>query len=88
MQNLVTYSQQKIRETPLKFKRYLFDQINWDDRLIGITGARGVGKTTMILQYIKESYRFSPEALYITLDNFYFTKNRLFNLLESFYMDG
>lgn len=88
MQKLASNSQQKIRETTQSFKRYLFGEIDWDDRLIGITGARGVGKTTMLLQFIKEQYGFSNEALYITLDDLYFTKHSLFETVEAFYLDG
>ncbi len=47
MEQLFKYSQIKSRRTSLKFKRYLYDEIQWDDRLIGITGARGIGKTTL-----------------------------------------
>lgn len=88
MQHLINYSQQKIKGVPLKFKRYLSDKIDWDDRLIGITGARGVGKTIMMLQYIKARYAFDPKALYITLDDFYFTRHRLFSVAETFYLNG
>ena len=42
-----------LRQTPMEFHRYLYDEINWDNRLIGILGPRGVGKSTLILQHIK-----------------------------------
>ena len=45
-----------VRNVNLTHKRYLYHQINWDARLIGIRGARGTGKTTMLLQYIREHY--------------------------------
>lgn len=44
-----------LQNTPTDFKRYLYDKVLWDSRMIGIIGARGVGKTTMILQHIKEN---------------------------------
>ena len=88
MEKLITNSQNKIKETTQEFHRYLFDEINWEDRLIGITGARGVGKTTLLLQYIKAKYGFSPETLYLTLDDLYFTKNNLFETVETLYLNG
>lgn len=88
MQNLFRYSLMRVREVPLKFKRYLFDLIQWDDRLIGITGARGTGKTTLMLQYMRSRYGNTQDALYISLDDFYFTRNRLFDLAEEFSING
>ena len=72
----------------MNFKRYLLDEIEWDDKLIGIRGFRGVGKTTLMLQRLKMEYGNSSKALYVTLDNFYFTKNRLYDFAEQFYLNG
>ncbi len=88
MQNLFRYSQMKVMETPLKFIRYLYNEIHWDDRLIGITGARGTGKTTLMLQYLRKRYGSGTDALYVTLDDFYFSRNRLFDLAEEFQITG
>ena len=67
-------------------KRSLMDAINWDSRLIGIRGARGVGKTTMMLQHIKEKYGNRPDlALYASMDHLYFTRHSLLELAEEFY---
>jgi predicted AAA+ superfamily ATPase len=52
---------------PLDFKRYLYSEITWSDRMLGIVGPRGVGKTTMILQYIKENLDVN-ETLYVQAD--------------------
>jgi predicted AAA+ superfamily ATPase len=46
-------SESRIKNTSVKFHRLLLDEIDWDHRLIGISGARGTGKTTLILQYLK-----------------------------------
>lgn len=54
--------------------RYLYNEIDWDNRLIGITGSRGTGKTTMILQHIKATFADRRKALYVSLDNIWFTK--------------
>lgn len=54
------------------FLRYLHARIEWEDRLIGIFGSRGVGKTTLLLQHIKLKFEDSREALYVNLDDFWF----------------
>ena len=72
----------------LKFKRHLIDELPWDERLIGIQGFRGVGKTTMILQYIKENYSDSEKALYVSLDNLYFADNKLVDFVSDFVARG
>jgi predicted AAA+ superfamily ATPase len=72
----------------LTFKRYLFDEINWNVRMIGIKGARGVGKTTMLLQRIKETYTDVEDAFYVSLDNLWFETHSLFDLVEYLYSHG
>ncbi len=88
MQKLFKYSILRVKNTSLQFVRYLYDEIAWDDRLIGIIGARGTGKTTLMLQYIKKNYKNSNKAIYISLDDLYFTKNKLFDFVEEFYSYG
>jgi predicted AAA+ superfamily ATPase len=70
------------------FHRYLYNEIDWNNRLIGITGARGTGKTTMILQHIKENFTDISKALYVSLDNIWFTKNSLLDLVNRFQAYG
>jgi predicted AAA+ superfamily ATPase len=67
----------------LDFKRYLYSDIAWSDRMIGIVGARGVGKTTMILQYIKENLDVN-ETLYVSADDIYFAGHTLLDLADNF----
>lgn len=65
------------------------NEINWNDRLIGIKGSRGVGKTTFLLEYAKEN--FGPEnkeCLYINLNHFYFTEKKLMDFANEFRMKG
>jgi len=70
-------------------RRHLMDEINWNDRLIGIKGTRGVGKTTFLLQYAKEHYHpESRNCLYINLNNFYFTCKPLTEFADEFQMRG
>jgi len=76
-----------LQSTTTDFKRYLYDEIPWESRMIGIIGARGVGKTTMILQHIKESLD-SNRALYVSADDMYFGENRLFDLADDFYKNA
>lgn len=77
-----------ISNASTSFERYLLYEIEWEDRLIGLTGARGVGKTTLMLQYLKKHYKLSNHWMYVSLDNFYFLKNRLFDFAEEFYLKG
>jgi predicted AAA+ superfamily ATPase len=70
-------------------RRDLMDDINWRDRMIGIKGARGVGKTTFLLQYAKEN--FSPDdhsCLYINMNNFYVQNIGITEFAGEFYHDG
>lgn len=88
MEQLIKYSQIKISKTTFNFTRYLLNTIEWSDRLIGIKGSRGVGKTTLMLQRLKKEYGNSMNSMYVSLDDFYFTKNRLFDFAEQFYLMG
>jgi len=56
MEELINISIKKIENVNMVFKRFLIHEINWKRRLIGIKGARGTGKTTLLLQYIKETF--------------------------------
>jgi len=76
-----------LRNTNLAFKRYLFNKVSWNGRMIGIVGPRGVGKTTMILQYIKE-YLNVNNTLFVFADDMYFSDNKLFDLAGDFYKNG
>lgn len=73
-----------LQNTTTDFKRYLYNKISWNSRMMGIIGGRGVGKTTMILQYIKENLE-SKKALYVSADDMYFGENRLIDLADNFY---
>lgn len=87
MQRLIGHYTRLIANTNLDKKRYLFHQINWKDRLIGITGSRGTGKTTLLLQHIKEE-KMERFSLYVSLDNIYFAQNTLSDLAHEFYLNG
>ncbi|MFI3239176.1 MAG: AAA family ATPase [Bacteroidales bacterium] len=83
MDKLQEHSAKLLRETSIKFHRYMYNRINWDTRLIGLTGPRGIGKTTMVLQYIKKNLNIA-ETLYVTAEEFYFTNNKLIDLADDF----
>lgn len=88
METLYRKSFNRISKTPVNFKRYIFDKIEWNDRLICVTGARGSGKTTLFLQHIKQNLAKDATVLYISLDDLYFTENKLSNVVEDFYNRG
>ena len=88
METLIRNYIRLIDSTPVNFQRYLYNTIDWQDRLIGITGARGTGKTTLLLQYIKNNFTDRTRAIYVSLDNIWFAKNSLTDLVEYFYTHG
>lgn len=70
-------------------RRGLMDEIDWRDRMIGIKGARGVGKTTFLLQYAKENFGSSDRhCLYINMNNFYFQGRGIADFAGEFYRHG
>lgn len=85
LESLFNISQRLIERTPLEFKRYLFEQIDWKQPLVFIVGMRGVGKTTLLLQYLKEQYHDDAEkGLYLTADDINLSNKRLVDIAESF----
>ena len=78
---LLQTSDRMLRSTPRGFHRYLYPQIDWTDRLVCIKGARGTGKTTLMLQYLRETFGVgSSAALYASLDDLWFATRRLKDL--------
>ena len=78
----------KIDATSLTFVRSMIDRISWEARLIGIKGPRGVGKTTLLLQYIKKNLPIDHSTLYVSLDNIWFAQNNLVDLVDDFAKRG
>lgn len=78
----------RIRKVDTKFIRYLYEKINWGVRLIGIKGARGVGKTTLLLQRIKLAYKKTDSVFYASLDNLWFQSHTLPELVDWLYQHG
>jgi len=75
-----------LKETDTTFKRTM--EVNWQNRMIAITGARGVGKTTFLLQHIKENHPELNQVLYLSLDSLYFYDRELIELVDEFYQYG
>lgn len=88
IQPLLNAFHRKLAATDLRFKRYLYDRIDWSVRLVGIKGARGVGKTTMLMQHIKETFKNINDVLYVSLDNLWFDNHKLEELVEFLYTHG
>lgn len=89
MQPLFSTFAQQIKHTDTRFVRYLYEQINWGSRLIAVVGSRGVGKTTMLFQHIKQRYDIgSGEVLYASLDHIWFSTHSLVDLAEEFHANG
>jgi len=80
--------QQRLIDSLLATKRYLHCLIDWNARCIGILGARGTGKTTLILQHIKETYLSGNKALYVSVDSPYFQARNLFEFAKEFHQLG
>lgn len=88
MERLYLFQEQLIRVTTFLFRRDFIDKIEWGERLIGLIGARGVGKTTLILQHLTENTESKEETLYITIDNLAMPIESLFTFAEEFYKLG
>lgn len=89
--NLIEISAKRVRNTTATFVRSIDKQINWNSRLIGIKGARGCGKTTLLLQHLKNNHMdliAEGKALFVSLDNIWFAKNSLLDLADSFSKNG
>lgn len=87
MKRLFEYSNKLINDTETSFLRYMYAEINWNNRMIGLIGPRGVGKTTLVLQYIKQNLN-PAETLYITAEDFYFVDNKIIELVDTFVKFG
>lgn len=89
MEYLFEKFQQRLSYVPTTFVRSIMDVIHWDARLIGIKGARGVGKTTLLLQYIKlRLCNQLEQTLYLSLDTVWFTGQSLVDLIDEFVRKG
>ncbi|HLG03796.1 MAG TPA: AAA family ATPase [Bacteroidia bacterium] len=88
MEQLLEQSERILAAENNSFRRYLYDHIRWANRLTGIVGARGTGKTTLLLQWLKAQKLPAARAAYFSLDDLYFTQNSLKETATEFYKKG
>ncbi len=74
MEEIIELSQLRMAGTPRKFQRYLLEAIPREQRLVFISGARGTGKTTLLLQFLRSLHMPSSKAAYISLDDIIFSR--------------
>lgn len=87
MLNLIQNYRRLLAETETTVVRYLYPQVEWDARFVAILGARGVGKTTMLLQHILLTHT-EDQSLYVTANDTYFSSRTLYDLADEFYRNG
>lgn len=86
-ESLYLFMNESVRRIPDRFRRYLFPKIEWNARMIGIVGPRGVGKSTMLLQRLIDT-KDQGKSLYVVADNIYFANHSLLELADEFVKDG
>lgn len=85
--NLTRIMQQRVAAVSMSFHRYMYHQINWERQMFGLVGPRGVGKTTLFLQYIKE-HMHEQQMFYVSADNVYFASHSLIDVADEFVRNG
>ena len=85
---LYSLSVRRVRDVPMKFSRRLLHKIDWENRLISLRGARGTGKTTLLLQHIKTSFSDPQQALYLSLDHLWFKTHSVYDSVEAHVLNG
>ena len=75
-------SAERIRETDCTFHRFLYSQVDWSVRVLAVSGPRGVGKTTMLLQYLKEHPEEAKSGLYVSMDNLWVDAKEFCELVQ------
>ncbi|WP_434581565.1 AAA family ATPase [Sulfurimonas sp. NW15] len=88
LKKLFTYQNRLKRAHTITYKRYLYSEINFDDKMVAVFGARGVGKTTLLFQYLKELEEENKKALYISMDYPFLSGVDLIEIVEEFVEDG
>ena len=85
--SLSTFMEGQLEQITSTFHRYMYEQISWESRMFGLVGPRGIGKSTMILQYIKE-HRNERRMFYVAADHLYFSSHSLVDMVDEFAKEG
>jgi len=89
MEELIKFQTNLIRQISDSFFRFLYSKVNWNQRMLALSGPRGAGKTTLMLQYIKYGLDLpAAKALYISADHYWFYNHSLFETAEQFHQNG
>ena len=88
IQRIYEESAERVRDADCAFHRYLYSQIDWSSRVIALNGPKGVGKTTMFLQYLKEHREIAEQALYVSLDDIWVDAFELYDLVKYHVQNG
>lgn len=87
MEQLFENFRRRLHDTPIDLVRYKYGEIEWNGHALGLVGPRGVGKSTMLLQYIKKNLDLN-DSLYVSADYLYFASHTLVDLADRFYKMG
>jgi predicted AAA+ superfamily ATPase len=87
MEILISTYRNRLAQINNDFVRYLMPEVNWENRLFALIGSRGTGKTTMLLQYIKQNLD-PAKAFYMSLDDLFFSTNRLIDVVSKLWKEG
>jgi hypothetical protein len=85
IKNFITSYKRLLNATTYETYRYIYTDFNIDSKLTGLIGPRGTGKTTLLLQFIKDKISDKNSCIYLTLDHIYFANNLLVDLVEELY---
>jgi hypothetical protein len=88
LENIKKYQERLKKSFKIEYKRYIYDTIDFNDKMVGLFGARGVGKTTILFQYLKELELQNKKALYISLDYPFLSGVDLIDLVEKYASEG
>ena len=88
MENLRTSHNEYLLNLETNFERELINEIDWEEQLLFIKGSRGVGKTTLILQHIKQKFGFGEETLFVSMDNLNILDTSIFDIAKQNYQTG
>ncbi|MBQ7742085.1 MAG: AAA family ATPase [Bacteroidaceae bacterium] len=85
--SLTAYMEVQLRQIETTFHRYMYDKVSWESRMFGLVGPRGIGKSTMLLQFIKEN-RDSRKMFYVSADHLYFSSHTLVDMADEYAKEG